>query len=261
MCLLVTVMVHGQDKIFKKNGEVIEARVSAINGETVVFKRFDNLQGPEYSIPKADVARIKYTNGTEDIFEVNNDHIGVNTTKETAGNHRKYLEKNKNIYSLAPIMLTENGFGLGISVEHNLDKTGWVSFYLPLIATFNLATSSYTNNPRMDPMVYLMPGVKIYTNLNSPRKTKYSIGPAMIIGAGRSTTNTSYFANDPDPYSEKTRFVLGAMAVGGINLFPTPYLYVGADYGLGLSYLNQYNGVNKNVVPLTQLSFKIGYRL
>ena len=168
---------------------------------------------------------------------------------------------NGDIYAFAPIMLTENGFGLGLSIEHFLDKGGWVSLYIPAIATFNLATSSYTNNPRMDPMFYLMPGVKIYTNLNSPRKTKYSIGPALVIGAGRSTTNSAYYYNNPDPYSEKTRFILGAMVLGGINLFPTPPLYVGADYGLGLTYVNQYNGVNKSVIPLTELSFRIGYRL
>ena len=34
--------VHAQDKIYKKNGEVIEAKVSIINGDIVVFKRYSN---------------------------------------------------------------------------------------------------------------------------------------------------------------------------------------------------------------------------
>ena len=249
-----------QDRIYKKNGEIIEAAVKTVNAETIVYKKYDNLKGPDYTLAKKEVTLIRYMNGTEEDFDKKDSKTVVIVNDETVRVGKKTFMHHRDIYSIAPIMITENGFGLGVSVEHFLDRAGWVSVYTPLIATFNLATSSYTDNPRMDPMFYLMPGMKIYTNMQSPRRTKYSVGPSLVVGVGRSTTNTAYYFFKTDPYTERTRFLLGAMVMGGINLFPTEHLYVGADFGIGLTYLNQYNGVNKNVVPLTQLSFRVGVR-
>jgi len=53
-----------QDLITKKNGEDIKAKVSEITTNEIRYKRFDNLNGPVYSISKSDVILIKYENGT-----------------------------------------------------------------------------------------------------------------------------------------------------------------------------------------------------
>jgi hypothetical protein len=161
------------------------------------------------------------------------------------------------ILALAPVQLTENGFGIGVSWERNLDRYGWVTFQVPAILTFNMANDKITGEAKNDLMFYFMPGIKIYTNLNSPSLTKFAVGPSIVLGAGRGTVLPAYAYNS---YSEKeSRFLLGAMGNVSANLFPAPHLYLGAEYGLGFSYINTYGGVNKGVGFLTQLSLKIGY--
>ena len=52
-----------QDKIFKRNGDVIEAKIKSVGTKTVTYLKFDNQNGPEYTIVKAEVEKIAYQNG------------------------------------------------------------------------------------------------------------------------------------------------------------------------------------------------------
>jgi hypothetical protein len=60
------------DNIILQNGEEVMARVLEVTVEEIKYKRCDNLDGPVYSIKKADVFMIKYANGTKDIFATSN---------------------------------------------------------------------------------------------------------------------------------------------------------------------------------------------
>jgi hypothetical protein len=243
-----------QDKIFKLNGEIIFSRISKIDGEFVVFKRWDNLEGPEYTIPKPEVAKVVYTNGTEDVFDGNTDHIGLAHNNSV---HDKIMANNT-IISFAPILFTEAGWGVGLTYERSLDKNGWVSFELPLVTSFSLSSNA-NGAPSNLPMFYAAPGVKIYTNLNGWQKTKFAVGPSLVFAAGESqyVDNNNYL----DPiYSTRSHVMMGAMINASANLFPTPQLYLGAEFGLGMTYVNMYDGVSKSVGALTRLSFNIGYR-
>ena len=270
--LFIGLAAFAQDKIIKKNGEIIEAKVSIINQDNIVFKRFDNLDGPEYSIPKADVSRIKYKNGTEDIFEEDNDKIGVarrdmapaNTGNSTVkGRHSMHDDERglkPNIISLAPIAVTQDGVGIGASIEHSLDAKGVVNFYMPVFASFQRNYDNYTTSYTTAPMFYVMPGIKIYTNLNSSKKMKFSIGPSLVVGAGKTLLSNYDYNTGNTNTSTQNRFVLGGMANIGFNIFPTQHLYMGAEYGLGFAYLDQVAGATQGFSGLTQFSLKIGYR-
>lgn len=159
----------------------------------------------------------------------------------------------ENIVSFAPIVCSENGFGSGLSWEHFLLPAGWLSFTLPITATVNgnvYGTAS--------PMVYFNPGIKVYTNLNSYRKIKYSIGPSIIAAAGKGRKDTYYRLPSSD--QNRNRFLYGFMLNGGYNLFPNPQLYLGADIGLGVCTINEYDRVNQGFDMLVQASIKVGYR-
>ena len=97
--LILALQTNAQDRIYKKNGEIIEARVSGITPDVITFKRFENLEGPEYSIPKSDVLKIKYANGTSDIFEENNDKLCDNDQGKSIG-ALKYQDKKMQLKTL-----------------------------------------------------------------------------------------------------------------------------------------------------------------
>jgi len=74
-----------QDVITIKSGDDIQAKVSEITPMEVKYKKFDNLNGPIYSIPKTEVFMIKYENGTKDVFNLSNKPVEskekvINTT-------------------------------------------------------------------------------------------------------------------------------------------------------------------------------------
>jgi len=60
--------VFAQDIITKKTGEDIPAQISEVTQTEIKYKRFDNLDGPIFSILKSEVLLIRYQNGTKDIF-------------------------------------------------------------------------------------------------------------------------------------------------------------------------------------------------
>lgn len=64
----LNISLFSQDLITKKTGEDIKAIVVEVNQTDIKYKRFDNQNGPTFSLLKLDVLMIRYANGTKDIF-------------------------------------------------------------------------------------------------------------------------------------------------------------------------------------------------
>ncbi len=69
LCLLLSVTAYAQDTLVLRNGREHVVKVLEINPTEVIYKRFDNLEGPNIIVLKADVARIVYANGTREEFD------------------------------------------------------------------------------------------------------------------------------------------------------------------------------------------------
>lgn len=67
--LLINLVFKAQDSIYKKNGEVIVAKILEVNIKEISYKRFDLLDGPLFITNKTEVKKIKYANGVIDSFE------------------------------------------------------------------------------------------------------------------------------------------------------------------------------------------------
>lgn len=61
-------IVSAQDIITLKNGDEIKAKVNEIDLKVIKYTKFDNQNGPIYSIDKEKVFMIKYQNGSKDVF-------------------------------------------------------------------------------------------------------------------------------------------------------------------------------------------------
>lgn len=58
-----------QDIMTKKSGVDIPAKVLEIGQTVIKYKKFDNQEGPTYTIKKSEVLMVRYENGTNDIFD------------------------------------------------------------------------------------------------------------------------------------------------------------------------------------------------
>jgi len=73
-----------QDLIIYQDGSEKQAKVLKINNDNVVFKKYSNLNGPEYTESKSNIFMIKYEGGDKDIF---NNNIAPTTGKEIEENN------------------------------------------------------------------------------------------------------------------------------------------------------------------------------
>lgn len=72
LAVLAFVSVNAQDMLILKSGEDINSKIVEVSNQEIKYKKFENLDGPTYTVSKADVFMIKYQNGTKETFESNN---------------------------------------------------------------------------------------------------------------------------------------------------------------------------------------------
>lgn len=61
-------LLFSQDVLTKKTGDDIKAKVLEVTTTEVKYKKFDNLNGPVFSILKSELLLIRYENGSKDVF-------------------------------------------------------------------------------------------------------------------------------------------------------------------------------------------------
>lgn len=69
IAILTISSIKAQDLIVLRDATEVQAKVTAITEESVTYKRWSNLEGPTYTISKANVFYIKYANGEKDIMQ------------------------------------------------------------------------------------------------------------------------------------------------------------------------------------------------
>ena len=74
---------NAQDIIIYKDGSEKQTKVLKISANEVVFKKYSNLKGPEYTESKSNIFMIKYESGDKDVFNI----------KDSKGNNKEELEK------------------------------------------------------------------------------------------------------------------------------------------------------------------------
>jgi len=71
--LLCPFLCLSQDNIIKKDGAEIKAKILQVDADLIKYKRYDNADGPTYTIKKSSVFMIQYENGTKDVFSKEED--------------------------------------------------------------------------------------------------------------------------------------------------------------------------------------------
>ncbi|MDR3682047.1 MAG: hypothetical protein P4L41_18895 [Flavipsychrobacter sp.] len=274
LLLMISFSALCQDKIYKRDGTVLNVVVKEVSEKNIKYKKFDNQTGPDYAIAKDDIERITYQNGSEDTFDggdmprrpslrdVREEMLRKRQERKVA-RPKTYMEPN--ILAIAPLQLSDNGIGFGISYERSLDKGGIISFYVPAYLTWSVNSNGnyYNGNGTQtgngvvyDPMFYIAPGIKIYPT-GSQGKVKYSVGPNLVFANGSQTNFDNYYY---PTQTRENRFMMGVMVVNALNINPTPKVYLGLELGLGGTYINKTGGVLDGANTLVEFSFRIGYR-
>jgi hypothetical protein len=98
-----------QDIITKKDGSEILAKVLEVGTADVKYKKFDNVQGPTYTILKSEIFMIKYENGGKDVFTTGSNS---STNQNNEGNQTSVGASNLN----SSTFVKTGNFYLGIAI-------------------------------------------------------------------------------------------------------------------------------------------------
>ena len=127
LLLLCSVSVSAQDVIVKKDGSTILSKVLEVGQDVIKYKKFDNLDGPTYTIQKSELQSINYQNGAKDTFSApvreenrylpNNQNDGIQRYNDKALlaldydiNRKKTISKN---YKRTAKIARVAGWGIG----------------------------------------------------------------------------------------------------------------------------------------------------
>ena len=112
-------VMRAQDVIVKKDGSTILSKVLEVGENEVKYKRFDNLNGPTYTISKSELQAINYQNGAKDTFS---------TPKRE---ENRYLPNNQNDgvqqYNDRALLALDRANHNPYKKAKNLKKIGWIS--------------------------------------------------------------------------------------------------------------------------------------
>ncbi|MCF1192495.1 hypothetical protein LRR18_12945 [Mangrovimonas sp. AS39] len=71
LCMLPFISLNAQDLIHTKDGSKIEVKILVINQEEIQYKKYNNLDGPLYILPKTEATQIDFANGTVEYISNN----------------------------------------------------------------------------------------------------------------------------------------------------------------------------------------------
>lgn len=121
-CMVLPATSFAQDIIMKKNGDEINSKVLEINDSEIKYKKFDNIDGPSYILPKSEVFMIKYADGRKVIIN-RMDVPDASEPKKEIANEKKIFQEKKSYISLG------YGFGTFLGVGSASWLFGNNSFY------------------------------------------------------------------------------------------------------------------------------------
>lgn len=117
--ILTSTLSYAQDRIILKDGSEIKSKVNEIEPQTIKYKKFENLNGPSYSIDKEKVVLILYENGTKDMFDVSEQEAKI-----TDQNKQTYSSAFAEVESMKPKDPKMQTSGMGYITSYNYQGYG-----------------------------------------------------------------------------------------------------------------------------------------
>jgi hypothetical protein len=212
LCLLMAVCnLSAQDKIVKINGDTILAKVQAITSNEISYKKYNNQQGPVYTMERREVAQIIYENNTVESFSP-----GASKSKNSDLKGKNKLYGN-NIISLQPAKIfgSKNNVytGGGGYIERILLR-GYLGIKVGAFMAYDLTMAAFSYEAKFYP--------------TGQGKLKY------YIGAG-GKSGLFYF----NTIQEQDGDAMNAFQlINGFYYQISPHFMVGLNTGIGMGFQN-----------------------
>lgn len=260
--LTVVVSAHAQDKLIKRNGRILEGKVTEVGVKEIRYQTSQDPNSAKFVIRKAELERIEFGNG--EIFMISEREP---VKKEEPAKRSYGTDYGRNILTISPFKALDSGPGLGFSYERLIGENQYVGIILPVAFIFqeyNVYSSSIDLSNHYYTNFYVSPGLKIYPF--GQRKVTYAVGPNVMLGFNKDRdsqyvpTGTSGYYNS----TERNSFRLGLIINNYLNFQITPRINLGLNGGLGMRYLDKrtssYRSYNDGMQVTGEFAFNFGFR-
>ena len=100
LCLVLSLclssLIYAQDVIVLNDGSSIISKVLEVGSTDVKYKKWSNLEGPTYTLKKAEIISINYQNGERESFSNNKSPVNFNMGVANGLTYSEYQKENKN---------------------------------------------------------------------------------------------------------------------------------------------------------------------
>lgn len=274
---------NAQDIIQLKNGDEIEAKVLSIAEKEVVYKKFQNLNGPDRTMPISDILFIRYENGKKEVFsqQAATEAIASQTINENNPLTDELFKKNLAVEEARRNTIGKNnlrlrggiGLGIGSSTSNDYVDLNFVGGIAACEVMWLHTIADYTGNfgigfgiqPFFGTVDGFADDAVNYSGLYStiPLQIQhvarngitfgFIITPAIAVS--QNISKGSYKINDEDYSDAFAKFRLGLHAELGYN-------YKHWDFGVrtGMWIGNYVKGFS-STITYDIIGLSIGYRI
>ena len=252
--LCISLATSAQDRIYPTRRGLIEAKVMEVTRGRIIYRIHEDSAGRDYAIDWDDVYKVEYADGKVDYRNQRPDR-----------NRVPKVYTGSNIISAAIFNIGDEGLGFGFAYERKLDKDAYFSLYLPVtfvFATPNEGGGGANAAQGSNKSVYqISPALKLYPTRNNG-KVRYAVGPQLNYEGGEKFVERKVITQEEDYFITEKNTVqqLGLMVNNSLNAYPNQHIYLGADVGMGATFINRLSGIGDGARYLIQFNFRIGYR-
>jgi hypothetical protein len=261
MVVCFVTSTNAQDKIFKKNGDIIEGHIKEV-GVNLIIYHLNNLEnGFDIEVKKQQISRIELASGATIWLE-----DSPNSENESSFKVRRKKYYGRNLVNIVPVKLFDAESGYGFSYERILGKNKKIGIVIPVsILSPDYYGSDYVKSGSTKSSFNFMPGLKFYPF--GQQHLSYAMGPSILIGFKKHTVINREYDPKYDDYREmpSKNFRIGIMVNNYLNYQITSNIQTGLNVGLGRVYMNKETFNPNNIqddgnVAFIEIAFNLGFR-
>lgn len=246
LALIISSATFSQDMIHMNDGSIIESKVVEIGKKEIKYKKFKNLNGPDYRIFKDEVAKIVYESGAEDVFTASKNDKSAAAKNYDLGDNVVYI----NVVDI----LFQN---ITLGYERFIGEQRKLGIRVPL--SFSLYGNTNNDFNLWNSYNVFYSGVDLNYYPIGQRQASFFIGPSIRYGMAR------FRYDDTDGFGNfQTYITTGSYASvlfqSGFIWNPVKELSITSSLGLGSRRYFTTSPNNRNTVTTASLWFAFGYR-
>ncbi len=229
------VLLNAQDIMYLKSGVDVNVKVYEVGKKEIKYKKFNNLDGPLYTINIKSIDRIKYQNGEDENFIQNNG--------------TKHFEILPNAMSINYGELVVGRIGLSYSRIFKSKKMG-----IKVPVSINFLNNNYYNNN-----IKYYSGLDVnYYPLGQKRLTYYT---GLGVRAGLKSNQYYYpypYYDIPAiwmPYSQES-FFIGGYVNNGLTINLTSHFSISGMIGIGIRDIEGYSWGESSAIGELNMSIR-----